>query len=125
MVNLPKNADGKENTRLILEAVHKQNKKAEAAEWCAAYAFDGIHAGEAFLPSSDELVKIFKNLGVIQKALKKINQPQLRENDCYWLSSEYDNDNAWDVSPSDGDMNYYYKSYHNDRVRCVLAFRDF
>ena len=40
---------GRENTRLILEAARKQNKKAEAAEWCAAYDFDGVQPGEAFL----------------------------------------------------------------------------
>ena len=120
---LPENANGKKHTRLILEAAHKQNKKAEAAEWCAAYVFDGIHVGEAFLPIGDELVKIFKNLGVIQKALKKINQPQLRENDCYWSSSELNNyGSAWVVRPSDGDMFYDYKLYANYRVRCVLTF---
>ena len=66
---------GRENTRLILEAARKQNKKAEAAEWCVAYDFDGIQPGEAFLPNGDELVKIFKNLDAVQKALKKINRP--------------------------------------------------
>lgn len=113
---------GRENTRLILEAARKQNKKAEAAEWCVAYDFDGICAGEAFLASRDELVKIFKNLDAVQKALKKINRPLLDKYNWYWSSSEsYDYD-AWSVRPSDGFMNYHYTKDYDNRVRCVLAF---
>ncbi len=115
--------DGRENTRLILEAAQKQNKKAEAAVWCALYAFDGVRAGEAFLASKEELVEIFKNLGAIQEALREIKQPQLEECDCYWSSSEYNYTyNAWGVRPSDGDMGNYNKFSPNGRVRCVLAF---
>ena len=95
---------GKENTRLILEAAQKQNKKAEAAVWCALYAFDGVRAGEAFLPSKDELVEIFKNLSAIQKALEKISSCLLKEDYWYWSSSEYSYYNAWGVRPSDGSM---------------------
>ena len=122
VVNLPKNADGKENTRLILEAAHQQNKKAEAAEWCAAYAFDGIHAGEAFLPGKAELVKIFKSFDAIQNALEKINQPWLEEDDWYWSSSEGTNRRAWRGRPSDGYMSYYGNKNYSASVRCVLAF---
>ena len=113
---------GKENTRLILEAARRQNKKAAAAEWCAAYAFDGVRVGEAFLPSKDELVKIFRNLDSVQEALEEIKQPQLEEYDWYRSSSEYyTSGNAWVVRPSDGYMDDYGKD--NDyRVRCVLAF---
>ena len=113
---------GKENTRLILEAARRQNKKAAAAEWCAAYAFDGVRVGEAFLPSKDELVKIFRNLDSVQEALEEIKQPQLEEYDWYRSSSEdYNYYNAWVVRPSDGDMYYTNKDY-DYRVRCVLAF---
>ena len=122
-VKFPEYADGRENTRLILKAVHKQNKKAEAAEWCAAYAFNGIHAGEAFLPSKAELVKIFKSFDAIQNALEKINQPWLEEDDWYWSSSEGDYDYyARVVRPSDGGMSYGNPKTFNGRVRCVLAF---
>ena len=108
---------------MILEVARKQNKKAEAAEWCAAYDFDGVQPGEAFLASKEELVEIFKNLGAIQEALREIKQPQLEECDCYWSSSEYNYTyNAWGVRPSDGDMGNYNKFSPNGRVRCVLAF---
>ena len=114
--------DGKKNTRLILEAARKQNKKAEAAEWCAAYDFDEIQPGEAFLPNGDELVKIFKNFDAVQKALKKINRPLLDKYNWYWSSSETYYRYAWVVRPSDGSMGYGSKYDYYGRVRCVLAF---
>ena len=91
-------------------------------KWCTKYAFDGIQAGEAFLPSRDELVKIFKSFDAIQNALKKIDQPRLKEKDWYWSSSEYNYDYAWYVSPSKGDISYIDKKSNGHRVRCVLAF---
>ena len=114
---------GKENTRLILEAARRQNKKAAAAEWCAAYAFDGVRVGEAFLPSKDELVEIFKNFGAIQEALGKINQPLLVEQRrYYWSSSEHNYYMVWRVRPSDGRVHYGQKYYRYNSIRCVFAF---
>ena len=109
---------GKENTRLILEAARRQNKKAAAAEWCAAYAFDGVRVGEAFLPSKDELVKIFRNFGAIQKALEKISSCLLKEDYWYWSSEEFiDKRCVWIVKPSgcrvDG-------SYHGKN--CIFCY---
>ena len=109
---------GKENTRLILEAAHKQNKKAEAAEWCAKYAFGGIHAGEAFLPSRRELFRIFKNLDVIQKALEKINGCLLDEDNWYWSSEEFiDKTCVWIVRPSDCSVDGSYGG-----KRCIFCY---
>ena len=124
-VNLPENADGRENTRLILETARKQNKKAEAAEWCAAYAFDGICAGEAFLASRDELRKIFRNASSIHDALVKLEgkletKLWVGQNWC-WSSSGDTGRFAWVVSPADA---YAYDSDKNSahHVRCVLTF---
>ena len=124
-VNLPENADGRENTRLILEAARKQNKKAEAAEWCVAYDFDGICAGEAFLASRDELRKIFRNASLIHDALVKLEgkletKLWVGQNWC-WSSSGDTGRFAWVVSPADA---YAYDSDKNSahHVRCVLTF---
>ena len=117
--------DGKKNTRFILEKARRQHENAEAAEWCVAYAFDGVHDGEGFFPSRDELVKIFKNLDAVQKALKKINRPLLDKYNWYWSSSdssEGSSNLAWRVRPSDGHVSYYYYKRYSGRVRCVLAF---
>ena len=116
---------GKENTRLILEAARKQNKKAEAAEWCVAYDFDGICAGEAFLASRDELRKIFRNASLIHDALVKLEgkletKLWVGQNWC-WSSSGDTGRFAWVVSPADA---YAYDSDKNSahHVRCVLTF---
>ncbi len=119
--------NGKENTRLILEAAQKQNKKAEAAEWCAAYDFDGVQPGEAFLASREELRKIFRNLRDIQGALNKIRGCLLDGGtwfwSWYWSSSECDHSLiAWVVRPFDGCLNCCYKGNYVNRVRCVIAF---
>lgn len=117
---------GKENTRLILEAARKQNKKAEAAEWCAAYDFDGVQPGEAFLASREELHKIFRNLEAIQVALNKIRGRVLNGGTWfsrYWSSSEcVPSLIAWVVQPSDGCLKSGYKGNNVNCVRCVFAF---
>ncbi len=92
-----------------------------SSRWCCRYAFDGIRAGMAFLPSKHELVKIFKNLDAIQKALEKIYQPRLKENDWYWSSSAYLDCSTWVVRPSNGNINNYDRSY-SYRARCIWVF---
>lgn len=96
-VNMPNNLSGKENTRLILKAAKKQGKIAEAAEYCANYAYDGIKAGEAFLPSKAEFVKIMDNLEDIKSSLEKIKDTQIKR-DYYWTSSEYNSHKAYPIN---------------------------
>ena len=114
--------DGKENTRLILDAAQQQDRKAEAAEWCATYAYDGVLSGEAFLPSRDELIKIAENLDAVQAALGRINRPLLRKRSWYWSSSlsRTSVPLAWRVDLS-GKSNASFKDCFC-YVRCVFAF---
>ncbi len=108
---------------------------AGAFKWCIKYAFDGIKSGEAFLPSKDELVKIFKNIDAIQISLGKIGQCQFKKEDSYWYwsSSKSKGCSAWVVRPYIDPMPYgggvYYGNMYEEndfgiptRVRCVLAF---
>ena len=89
-------------------------------KWCTKYAFDGIYG--ALSPTREGLVEIFKNLDAIQKALWQINMPLLR-NSWYWSGTEYNDDHAWRVSPSDITMYGSYSSQANSNlVRCVFAF---
>ncbi|MBS4772272.1 MAG: hypothetical protein KHX61_07205, partial [Proteobacteria bacterium] len=60
-VDMSSGLSGKEATSLILKTAKERHKKAEAAEWCAEYAFDGIKAGAGFMPSKEELKRIFGN----------------------------------------------------------------
>ncbi|CCZ30962.1 unknown [Proteobacteria bacterium CAG:495] len=48
-VDMPSGLRGKEATSLILKTAKEKHENAEAAEWCAEYAFDGIKAGTGFI----------------------------------------------------------------------------
>ena len=125
-VDIPTRLSGKEATALILKAAQKVRKNAEAAEWCAEYAFDGIKAGTGFLPSKEELKRIFGNRKKLRQSFALLNSGGLsgnclQEDAFYWSSSEGSTGTAWVVRPSDGYLNYNDKNTSN-RVRCVLAF---
>ena len=126
-VDIPTRLSGKEATALILKAAQKVRKNAEAAEWCAEYAFDGIKAGTGFLPNKEELKRIFGNRKKLRESFALLNSGGLsgnclQEDAFYWSSSERSNYHAWDVRPSDGYMRGNYTKYHSLPVRCVLAF---
>ena len=125
---MPSGLRGKEATSLILKTAKEKQENAEAAEWCAEYAFDGIKAGTGFMPSKEELKRIFGNRKKLRESFALLNSGGLsgnclQEDAFYWSSSEgYTSDYyAWVVRPSDGAMANYYKIY-SYRVRCVLAF---
>ena len=117
---------GEEATALILKTAKEKQENAEAAEWCAEYAFDGIKAGTGFMPSKEELKRIFGNRKKLRESFALLNSGGLSGN-ClqeyafYWSSSEYGSYYAWYVRPSDGNMGDYGKD-NSVPVRCVLAF---
>ena len=126
-VDIPTRLSGKEATALILKAAQKVRKNAEAAEWCAEYAFDGIKAGTGFMPSKEELKRIFGNRKKLRESFALLNSGGLsgnclQEDAFYWSSSEGYNDGAWRVRPSDGGMDDDYGKGYSVPVRCVLAF---
>ncbi len=53
--------DGKTNTSLLHIRGKKQNNKFPAASFCMSYSNDSINAGDAFLPSINQLEKIAEN----------------------------------------------------------------
>mgnify|MGYP000763579162 CR=1 FL=1 len=129
-VDIPTRLSGKEATALILKAAQKVQKNAEAAEWCAEYAFDGIKAGTGFMPSKEELKRIFGNRKKLRESFALLNSGGLSGN-ClqeyafYWSSSEngyHSGSHAWVVSPSDGYMDLYNKLYSRP-VRCAVEFK--
>ena len=126
-VKMPSGLSGKEATSLILKAAKKVRKNAEAAEWCAEYAFDGIKAGTGFLPNKEELKHIFGNRKKLRESFALLNSGGLsgnclQENAFYWSSSEDYGGSAWFVRLSDGFMYDYYK-YYSHRVRCAVEFK--
>ena len=129
-VDMPSGLRGKEATSLILKTAKEKQENAEAAEWCAEYAFDGIEAGTGFMPGKEEFKHIFGNQTRLNKSFTLLNSGGLsgnclQEDAFYWSSSEYDyysGYGAWVVRPSDGGM------YSNDksdslRVRCAIEFK--
>ena len=118
---------GEEATALILKTAKEKHKKAEAAEWCTKYAFDGIKAGTGFLPGKDELKRIFGNRKKLRESFALLTSGGLsgnclQEDAFYWSSSENLNTGAWYVRPSDGGMGSYSK-LNSNRVRCVVEFK--
>ena len=111
---------GREVTKWILAAAQEQGRKAEAVQWCANYAFDGISEGSGFLPSKDEWQKVAKNIRNVNLSLERVNARILKG--YYWSSSECSaNGGVWFVKLSDG------KAFRNGKtnifnVRCAFAF---
>ena len=115
--------NGKKNTRYILKTAKRLGQKAEAAEYCANYAYDSVNAGEAFLPSIDELEYLYKNKRLVNEKLALIDGADLLDGWYYWSSSESSYYYAWVQHFDDG---YIYangsKDNYNYYVRPVLAF---
>ena len=122
-VDIPTRLSGKEATALILKAAQKVRKNAEAAEWCAEYAFDGIKAGTGFMPSKEELKRVFANRIKLCEALVQLDADGVQEACLYLSSSEHDSTHAWLVRSSDGHMTNDYTKYYSARVRCVIEFK--
>ena len=119
---------GEEATALILKTAKEKHKKAEAAEWCTKYAFDGIKAGTGFLPGKDELKRIFGNRKKLRESFALLTSGGLsgnclQEDAFYWSSSEYNYTFVWRVRPSVGTMHHYSTKDYSLRVRCAVEFK--
>ena len=105
-VAIPDGLNGKENTRLILEFARNRGLKAEAAEYCANYAYNGVKAGEAFLPSIEELKYLYKNKRLVNEKLALTKGVDLFNNKYYWSSSENSYNYAWRLCFGNGRVDY-------------------
>ncbi|MBP3516125.1 MAG: hypothetical protein J6K65_07920, partial [Alphaproteobacteria bacterium] len=106
----------------------EKHKNAEAAEWCAEYAFDGIKAGTGFIPNKEELKLIFGNRKKLRESFALLNSGGLsgnclQEDAFYWSSSEYNYTFVWRVRPSVGTMHHYSTKDYSLRVRCAVEFK--
>ena len=94
------------------------NDAPERMNWDEAmeYPKDGYH-----LPTKEELMIIYANKDIINKALVDNGGEPLREY-CYWSSTEGSNFSSLILSMSNGTVgNYDYKS-NGYYVRAVVAF---
>lgn len=121
----PERANGKENTDFILRVAQHGKIKANAAQYCVDYAFDGIKAGEAFLPSKYELAAIGRNYQLINDKLVLIDDADLLPRGNYF-SSSMDNGSAHNpyaiTYPSCRKSGVDYRVYNACRVLPVIAF---
>ena len=130
-VGIPSGLSGKKATALILKTAKEKHENAEAAEWCAEYAFDGIKAGTGFMLNKKELKCIFGNRKKLRQSFALLNSrglsaDSLQEDAFYWSSSEgyyYSDYGAWVVRPSDGYMRDYTTKHYSNRVRCAVEFK--
>lgn len=125
---LPEELKGKDNTLLIQAAATLQNKKAEAAEWCLNYAFDGIEAGQAFLANTEEQFEVLSNIEKINSALERLGHERLHADEYYVTSSECDREHAEYVKISQNGRKHQLSvdacaKHIRCRVRPFIAFR--
>ncbi len=117
-----KELDGAIATQNILAETKERRLKAEAAEWCYDFAQNGLNAGEAFLPSTYELIKISDNKERINKALKELDLVSL--SGLYWSSNEADETSAVLVRLADAQKQVFLKARVGGFVRPVF-WREF
>ena len=112
--------DGKANTEMLIAYGKAHGISFPAAEWCNTYCWNGVKAGEGFLPALTQLERIIANRGIVNPALERIDGVKL--GGWIWSSSEYSPSHAWDVLADNGAVDYSCKYHLYHYVRCVLAF---
>ena len=110
---------GSANTDAIIN-VQGPTETSYAAGLARAYTGGG-HT-DWFLPSKDELNKMYLNKNIINTTAAANSGSDFSANN-YWSSTEYDKEFAWYQSLfSSGNQNYNYKYYTLNFVRAVRAF---
>ena len=101
-------ADGQEATFLLIGEEKKQHKKAEAARWCFESCEARVKNSVGFLPSINELKKLFVNLSLVNHSLKMLNVPELKGS--YWVSTEFDEKYAYSLDMGAFLITHYFKN---------------
>lgn len=95
--------------------VYKHDIKEECDWWDGKKACEDIFCR---MPTCKELLVISENKKEIDELMKEHGGEPLKD-ECYWSSSEYYNNLAWYVRPSDGNVGSGSKD-GSAPVRCVL-----
>ena len=110
--------NGRENTRRLLEYGKKKGICFPAMEFARDYNFDGVKAGEAYVPARNELKKLSNNFKAVDDALRQIGS---YFNEHYWSSSEHSSYRARGVRFSDGAV-YNDIKPNSYAVSCLLDY---
>ena len=108
---------GKMNTYKIINGKHSEGIVSStncAAKVCAEYSTTQTAKGDWFLPSTDELNLLYKNLGTRILAIATETY--------HWSSSERNNNGAWFQRFSDGSQHGLDLKSHTYSVRAIRAF---
>ena len=110
--------DGKSNTSKIVSTLGSSTSY--AAGYCNAYSKGGVSGW--YLPAQGELyASVWTNKSTVNAGLSAAGGTSI-QNGWHWSSSEYSNNNAWEVYAPSGGVLYYTKDNYALYVRCVLAF---
>ena len=116
---------GKKNTQIVLDYCKAKGESCPAFEYVNSYKTEGTNAGDWYLPALGELNAIYGNKDLLNITLGKIGGTKLGPM-YYWSSSEYSELYAWNLSLTDGSVDYSYiyrdKDDYEAYVRPVLAF---
>ena len=99
----------------------------DALEWCNNYV-DAAVSRNWRLPTQEEMWQLYEVKDAVNAAIDKITAgggiATKLNNESYWSSSQYNNNNAWAMRFSDEGRDYYYGYYKGDAysVRAVRAF---
>jgi uncharacterized protein YgiM (DUF1202 family) len=107
---------GYQNTiDIVNQGCTPENGALTAAQAALAYESNGYD--DWFIPSKDELLKMYNTIGSVgpEGNIGRFS------NDLYWSSSEYNNNFAWYVNFGNG-YTYSNFKYYASRVRIIRAF---
>ncbi len=110
-------ADG-QGLVVAMEDFGERNWK-QAKGQCESYQGGG-HT-DWYLPSKNELTKLYKVVEVVNNSLKAEGGQGIKY-DTYWSSTEFDSNAAWTFLFYNGNANYYYNKDNTYYVRAVRAF---
>jgi DUF1680 family protein len=106
---------GRQNTADILAAC---SEPGTAADLCASYVLNGVDGW--FLPSTDELAMMYRNLKVT--GASDFRDHQMVDNCQYWTSSQQTADMADHIDFTDNGRLHYDDKDFPRRVRAIRAF---
>ena len=111
-VGANRDRDGKTNTDVVMR--RKDYAEYPAFKWCRE------QGEEWYLPSKEELLVLYRVIGLVNKTLTQYSDEQIKKN-WYWSSTEEDEFCACLVYMYDGGPSDYYKDIHY-YVRAVSTF---
>ena len=93
-----------------------------APGYCYNFTTTGTSKGQWYLPAQGELyASVWTNKSTVNAGLSAAGGTSI-QNGWHWSSSEYNDNNAWEVNAYNGAVTSINKSNYSIYVRCVLAF---